>query len=123
LFFILKVGTYCEWEGTIAHDLSRWERDLEENEPNIYVFWLHQTKKSASPESLKAFSEEMDSTLQAKKQKLLSTKTPLDFFDVKLFLNAVPVVREHYGLPKTSLTSKGSKAGSAEFSTSTKPKL
>jgi len=76
LFFTFKLGTYFEWEGTIAHDLARhvvssefcksltlvfrWERDYEENEPNVYVFWLHQANKKSSPEALKEFSEEME---------------------------------------------------------------
>lgn len=40
LDFLARIGEYMEWEGTIAHDLARFHRDLTERVPNAFLFWL-----------------------------------------------------------------------------------
>lgn len=42
LDFLVRVGEYMEWEGTIAHDLARFRRDMTERVPNAFLFWLAQ---------------------------------------------------------------------------------
>lgn len=42
LEFLTRIGEYMEWEGSIAHDLARYQRDATERVPNAYLFWLSQ---------------------------------------------------------------------------------
>ncbi|KAG2760704.1 hypothetical protein JG687_00006427 [Phytophthora cactorum] len=42
LDFLTRIGEYMEWEGSIAHDLARYQRDATERVPNAYLFWLSQ---------------------------------------------------------------------------------
>ncbi|RLN58811.1 hypothetical protein BBJ29_004207 [Phytophthora kernoviae] len=42
LDFLTRIGEYMEWEGSIAHDLARYQRDATERVPNAYLFWLFQ---------------------------------------------------------------------------------
>lgn len=42
LDFLTQIGEYMEWEGSIAHDLARYQRDATERVPNAYLFWLSQ---------------------------------------------------------------------------------
>jgi hydroxymethylglutaryl-CoA reductase len=42
LSFLTRIGEYLEWEGSIAHDLARYQRDATERVPNAYLFWLSQ---------------------------------------------------------------------------------
>ncbi|CAI5747411.1 unnamed protein product [Peronospora destructor] len=42
LDFLTRIGEYIEWEGSIAHDLARYQRDATERVPNAFVFWLSQ---------------------------------------------------------------------------------
>jgi hydroxymethylglutaryl-CoA reductase len=100
LFFLFKLGQFFESEGTIAHDIAKWERDLKEGNPNSYLLWLKLHSKSPSTESLRQFISEIEEANEKKKKKLLETKEPTEFFDVKVFLQAIPVVRKHYGLDK-----------------------
>ncbi|GLD96041.1 hypothetical protein PINS_up004719 [Pythium insidiosum] len=34
------IGAYMEWEGTIAHDVARYQRALTERLPNAFVYWM-----------------------------------------------------------------------------------
>ncbi|EEY65495.1 3-hydroxy-3-methylglutaryl-coenzyme A reductase, putative [Phytophthora infestans T30-4] len=42
LDFLTRIGEYMEWEGSIAHDLARYQRDATERVPNAFLFWLSQ---------------------------------------------------------------------------------
>ncbi|RQM14841.1 hypothetical protein DD237_003302 [Peronospora effusa] len=42
LDFLIRIGEYMEWEGSIAHDLARYQRDATERVPNAFLFWLSQ---------------------------------------------------------------------------------
>ncbi|KAG1689405.1 hypothetical protein DVH05_002205 [Phytophthora capsici] len=42
LDFLARIGEYMEWEGSIAHDLARYQRDATERVPNAYLYWLSQ---------------------------------------------------------------------------------
>ncbi|CAH0479478.1 unnamed protein product [Peronospora belbahrii] len=42
LNFLTRIGEYMEWEGSIAHDLARYQRDATERVPNAFLFWLSQ---------------------------------------------------------------------------------
>ncbi|CAI5715920.1 unnamed protein product [Peronospora destructor] len=42
LDFLTRIGEYIEWEGSIAHDLARYQRDATERVPNAFLFWLSQ---------------------------------------------------------------------------------
>ena len=59
LFFFFKLGMFFEYEGTIARDVARCDRDKAEGEPNLYLFWLQLNKKDNSKESLNQFQQEM----------------------------------------------------------------
>jgi len=100
LFFLFKLGQFFESEGTVAHDIAKWERDQKEGNPNSYLLWLSIHNKTPSSESMRQFIAEIEDTNEKKKKKLLETKEPTEFFDVKIFLQAIPVVRKHYGLDK-----------------------
>ena len=100
LFFLFKLGQFFEYEGTVAHDIAKWERDQKEGNPNCFLLWLSINNKTASPETVRQFVAEIEEANEKKKKKLLETKEPLEFFDVKVFLQAIPVVRKHYGLDK-----------------------
>ncbi|KAJ0407307.1 hypothetical protein ATCC90586_002235 [Pythium insidiosum] len=34
------IGAYMEWEGTVAHDVARYQRALTERLPNAFVYWM-----------------------------------------------------------------------------------
>lgn len=108
LFFIFKLGNFFEWEGTIAHDVAKWKRDLKEGYPNAYLYWLKLRGKEHSEELLQLFRTEIERNMEKKKAKLMDSKEPNDFFDAGVFLQAIPVVRGHYGLKKdlTTIQSK-----------------
>uniref|UniRef100_M4BSC7 Hydroxymethylglutaryl-CoA reductase (NADPH) n=1 Tax=Hyaloperonospora arabidopsidis (strain Emoy2) TaxID=559515 RepID=M4BSC7_HYAAE len=42
LDFLTRIGEYMEWEGSIAHDVARYQRDATERVPNAFLFWLSQ---------------------------------------------------------------------------------
>lgn len=100
LFFLFKLGQFFESEGTIAHDIAKWERDQKQGNPNSYLLWLSIHNKTPSPDTMRQFVAEIEEANDKKKKKLLETKEPREFFDVKFFLQAIPVVRKHYGLDK-----------------------
>lgn len=100
LFFLFKLGQFFESEGTVAHDIAKWERDQKEGNPNSYLLWLSIHKKTPSTDTMRQFVTEIEEANDKKKRKLLETKEPREFFDVKFFLQAIPVVRKHYGLDK-----------------------
>lgn len=56
LVFVLRLGVFFEWEGTIAHDIGRYERDIRKNVPNSYAYWLQLNGKEHSIESLQQFA-------------------------------------------------------------------
>lgn len=94
LFFIFKLGSFFEWEGTIAHDIAKWERDMKKDNPNAYVFWLNMKNQKPSKDLLKAFLLDIEGKMEKKKAKLLEAKEPNEFFDSSIFLEAIPVVRD-----------------------------
>ncbi|ETM56289.1 hydroxymethylglutaryl-CoA reductase, degradative [Phytophthora nicotianae] len=44
LDFLARIGEYMEWEGSIAHDVARYQRDATERVPNAFLFWLSQRR-------------------------------------------------------------------------------
>lgn len=100
LFFIFKLGSFFEWEGTIAHDIAKWKRDLEKSLPNTYLFWLKSKNQKPSNDLLKAFIRDVEERMEKKKSKLMEVKEPNEFFDSTVFLQAIPVVRGYYGVSK-----------------------
>lgn len=100
LFLIFKLGQYFEWEGIVAHDVARWERDLAEDAPNVYSFWLRTSNLKPDSANLQKFLGEIDKQLQSKKRKLLEAKVPVDVMDARKVLDATKILRQHYGLAK-----------------------
>eukprot|EP00941_MAST-03F_sp_MAST-3F-sp1_P006360 g6360.t1 len=37
--FVQRIGSFIEFEGTMAHDIARWQRDLAANKPNVVLLW------------------------------------------------------------------------------------
>jgi hydroxymethylglutaryl-CoA reductase len=98
LVFVLRLGVFFEWEGTIAHDVGRYERDTRKNIPNAYAYWLFLNKREHSLEAMQHFVHYAFSLNEPRKQSLLQSEEMTEFFDTKSFLRSVEELREFYEL-------------------------
>lgn len=45
--YLHDIGELLEWKGTVAHDIARYKRAIQEHEPNAFIFWLK--KRNINP--------------------------------------------------------------------------
>jgi len=100
LHFIFELGHFLEWEGTIAHDLGKWPRDIFQNENNAFLFWFKdqsQTTKDMGS-AVNAFLKEFTTTQERRRKSLISEKHHVEsFLNLAQFLtNNVPLVQQYY---------------------------
>jgi len=99
LKFMLLLGNYLEWEGTLCHDLAFYELAQTTNTNNAYLFWLNENNKlydANSEDTKKAFLEATAEFLNTKKYKLLAIRDHAPFFDVSGFLQNTKNSVTHY---------------------------
>jgi len=105
LHFIFKLGHFLEWEGTIAHDLSKWKRDHETGELNSYLWWLHHNNKTHSDTTVKQFLAEAEGNNKKRLEKI--SNTPTNVIDINLILSkTLPNIRQFYAVADIIRTSK-----------------
>jgi len=99
LDFLLLLGNYLEWEGTLCHDLAYWEQAQHSiHTNNVYLWWLNQQNKLYlhSPETMEEFVSVTNRFLDTKKYKLLAMRDAAPFFDVSLFMQSSQNSVAHY---------------------------
>jgi len=100
LQFMLLLGNYLEWEGTICHDLAFWQQAQTSNTNNAYLFWLNKHNKLYlnSKATMEEFVVETQGFLNTKKYKLLASRDHAPFFNLSIFLEQQSEKKavEHY---------------------------
>jgi hypothetical protein len=114
LQFVHQIGQFFEWEGTVAHDLSRInlaassassaaDAATPSASPNVYSLWLAAEKRVPSAESMQLFLEQINCESDRRRSAILADRSDADFFDVDHFIQTVRVVRLEYSIPTPSL--------------------
>ncbi|RLN89690.1 hypothetical protein BBJ28_00027161 [Nothophytophthora sp. Chile5] len=97
LDFLARIGEYMEWEGSIAHDLARYQRDASERVPNAYLFWLSQRGIAHSEgEAYESEFREVSNALAAAKWEQLQQEAHRDSWAAAAF--SLPAVERVIGL-------------------------
>eukprot|EP00127_Corallochytrium_limacisporum_P004521 Clim_evm21s166 gene=Clim_evmTU21s166 len=96
---LLRIGRLLEWEGSMVHDIARYERDVSMGMPNAYAFWLDKEGKTHSPESVAGFNHTVMSMV-ARDRVGMAKENDLSFFDQESFDRSLNVMREYYNLPQ-----------------------
>lgn len=109
LSYVHRWGEFLELEATVAHDLSRWERDLHDGIPNVYVYWLRSHKLEHSLSSVEQFQNFVNSVSTSKREELFSQHKSIStedgdstfekVFDMYGYLRTAYFIRQHYGMP------------------------
>jgi hypothetical protein len=118
LAFVRQVGEYFEWEGTLAHDVSRFTHAIAAAKaaaadggssaapqpesplghgPNVYRFWLEAENAPHSADSLARFLKLAADESERRRACIVAVQNgDVDFFDVNHFLQTVKVVHQEY---------------------------
>ncbi|RLN95269.1 hypothetical protein BBJ28_00027243 [Nothophytophthora sp. Chile5] len=97
LDFLACIGEYMEWEGSVAHDLARYQRDASERVPNAYLFWLSQRGIAHSEgEAHESEFREVANALAAAKWEQLQQEARRDSWTAAAF--SLPAVERVIGL-------------------------
>jgi hypothetical protein len=122
LAFVRQVGEYFEWEGTLAHDVSRFTHAIAAAKaaaadggsspaapaapqqesplghgPNVYRFWLEAENAPHSADALARFLKLAADESERRRACIVAVQNgDVDFFDVNHFLQTVKVVHQEY---------------------------
>ena len=99
------IGSYLEWEGTIAHDLARYRRALLEGEENAFFVWkTHKERQgtTATPvlgDMLRDFEDETNEEAKALWLTLWNRRLEPEAqtFSLNSVSPVVEIIRRHYG--------------------------
>uniref|UniRef100_A0AAV1THE8 Hydroxymethylglutaryl-CoA reductase, degradative n=1 Tax=Peronospora matthiolae TaxID=2874970 RepID=A0AAV1THE8_9STRA len=103
LDFLTRIGEYMEWEGSIAHDVARYQRDATERVPNAFLFWLSQRgiPHSESKQYARAFRRVTDALAADKWDQLLQEARrdsgAAATFSLPAVERVIGLIREIYG--------------------------
>ncbi|KAF0699325.1 Aste57867_10115 [Aphanomyces stellatus] len=97
---VKQVGRYIEWEGTVAHDMARYERALADAEERNVCVWFkthHVTDNESMDAALAAFKRVSRGQMQAQWDALQAAAAASDdFVHVAALEQVVNMILSHY---------------------------
>ncbi|CAK4411370.1 unnamed protein product [Aphanomyces euteiches] len=98
LEYVKRAGRYIGWEGTVAHDMARFERALADHEERNVCVWFktHVYQESTTHEALAAFKLVSRAEANAQWEALCDAKHE-GFVQLDALEEAVNMIWSHYG--------------------------